>query len=59
MIGGTLQARIQVLGLEGAKLGEGSGGRLRSPARPRAEPWSGDQGGKAPRKLLQLSDFRA
>ena len=55
-----MQARIQVLELEGAKFGEGSGDRLGAQSGPGQSPGGGgDQGGEAPRKLLYLSDFRA
>ena len=40
------QARIQLLGLEGAKFGEGVWGPL-GPQSSRAEPWWGNRGAKA------------
>ena len=53
-----LQARIQVLGLEGAKFveGTGSGDRLGPQSGPGRNPSGGGGGG---RQLLQLSDYRA
>ena len=54
------QARIQVFGLEGAKLGEGSGDHLGPQSGPGRSPGGGTRGGAKPlRKLLELSDFRA
>ena len=46
-----MQARIQVLGLEGAKFGEGFEDRLGPQSGPGRSP-GGDQGAKPPRKLL-------
>ena len=56
----TDQARIQVLGLEGAKFGEGSRDRLGPQSGPGRSPGGGPGGGgsEAPRKLQQLSDLR-
>ena len=51
----SIQARIQVLGLEGAKFGEGSGDRLGPQSGPGRSPGGGNSGAKPPGSSCNLA----